>query len=399
MITRQFGPAEAGKYGYVGGVRGGFLVFKREVVDQSSPRFGQSEVVGWFASEAEASSAIADLDPVTAADMASTWVPFVANVEGYEFSFDNEVQTLDDEWYGYVADEVFDGVTAEQLAARENPAGHTPAPYGERLPYSPGAMPALLEAAFSRSGWVRPADRDLERERGLVAAAQAGDSLAFGLLVESYSAAFISALSSAKKKYRGLGVRTDDLKSALLGVFFMQVRQFDVDAAPASESLLGGRSTRNLMFAFARAARQAAADSTLPVSLDGRELSGDRSVPRSQGDDAGPSALVFSWQRRASIVEMTTDDDDSFSGVVPAEWLEQQRQDRLATIIEAASRAEVFLARLSDEQRALVSALFGLAGEPAVSQWAYAKQIGVDQATVSRRLNAALAVMRGEGGE
>jgi hypothetical protein len=282
--------------------------------------------------------------------------------------------------------------------------------------------------------------------------------LAFGLLVESYSAALVAALDVAMRRYANFpGVTEAVMQSALLGAFWEQVAYLPADRH-AKSTVLGGPGVRPLMFRLELAARQAAADAGLSVSIDGRHLSGDPNVSRKKW--VGPSeaapcdnvgvllesmldsvticGMVFSreqielaseiateeraayvtrgykpvgsqmwwsfgdayevvesWAQTLSILQVQ-DDDDAPSWAVAEHALEDRYLADSFDRLEMERHADSLLSRLSDGQRAAVEAVI----MQGVTFEQYAAEIGVSKQAVHERVHRALGVMRGgDGGE
>lgn len=239
------------------------------------------EVKGRFESEAEAEADAYRLDAETNASVTalrSAWIAEharldLSDVDLGEFMVPSA--DLDTDEYAYEADEVFDGVSLETLSRRSTPmlnrderTKRDARPVSEPMSYSPAAMPDMLDFALANG----VADRDRDRERELVAEVQDGaSSVAFLELVSMYSNHINDAINNGVKTH-GARADVDSLKRAALIAFTEHVMKFDLSRGPEA-SLYGGPGVTPIAYIFAPAVRQAVADETLPVTVNGRTVS------------------------------------------------------------------------------------------------------------------------------
>ena len=264
-------PATPSLYGWSGsGAR--WVTYLREVSDPRSDRYGQSMVVASHTSEddAMADAFARDLaENDMHAGLASAWARQYASLDLSDIEHGESMlasHELDDFWYSYEPDEVADSITAEQLSRRA--AGSTnrePVKYSDPLPYSPAAMPGLLDEAF-RGRWSRE-EHTAAVDHPLIKRAQAGDSDALLELAAEY-AGILQKHGIRAANYLRSYLTDDEVKAVVWEVFTEAVMSFDLENATPEQTLrMTGLNKR-----FAPVLRQAAAENSVPTHISGQRL-------------------------------------------------------------------------------------------------------------------------------
>ena len=365
--------------------------------------------------------------------------------------------------FEYEPDEVFDAMSAEQLARNITPMltdeerAVRDSPRSDKINFTPSAMPsALLLALSSGQG---PGEYSECTERDLIAQVQSeSSSTAILELIARYADILRSAIQNSSRIH-STRVEVDIVQREILMAFTEAILEFDL-TLPAEATLFGGPGARPLAFRFAPAVRQAVANETLPVQINGRTVSGalqatkqksTERVPasqvrrkpnigvlleymlesieisgevftRSQIESASEAAhsdrvayarfgrievgSIYDWAfgdlpasnvvpllNRLSLVEDdTARSADQISTVTL--WHDPVGEARLTTRLQR-DQVVGLMAALSDRQRDVVAAVFGI-DRDAITQYDYAAENGITQQAVSKSLLNALEIMRAE---
>lgn len=189
----------------------------------------------------------------------------------YTYEYD---EFIDEFWH---ADEVWDALSDEQLGRRTQPMlarwerEYEARPDSGLFPYSPAAMPGLLDAVFSdHGGYTNVTDFPVEHEHNLIREiTEDSSSEALLALAKLYSGALSSALRDARKVHSSR-LNDDELKRAVLTGFVDHIFAFDLSVPTARlMSSNGGLLLRRIL----PQVRQDAVDASLPVQVAGQRVS------------------------------------------------------------------------------------------------------------------------------